>query len=417
MHGGRLVGGTTRREHGGRSTAGGTVTRSSGPAARARARRSPRSPRRPALLPRGRPCTGAGRAALRTALLLPSWHEPGRRRCRCCIDPYGGPHAQRVRRRPRRAYLTAQWFADQGFAVVVADGRGTPGPRPGVGAGGRTATSPGRSLEDQVDALHALRPSASRPRPDRVAIRGWSLRRLPGRAGRAAPPGRLPRRGRRRAGHRLAPLRHPLHRALPRPPGRRSRRRTTRSSLLADAARAGPRPLLLIHGLADDNVVAAHTLRLSSALLAAGRPHSVLPLSGRHPHDPAGGGGGEPAAAPGGLPPRRARSPRADVTPDGSGRLAHRPTRPAPGGPRDRTPAPRRRPVRRAAAGRPGRRGHLRRRRPRGRARPDRHACTTSGSRTPPARSSTPPGTAARRSASRSAPARSSPAGTRASPA
>ena len=40
------------------------------------------------------------------------------------------------------------------------------------------------------------------------------------------------------------------------------------------------RPLLLIHGLADDNVVAAHTLRLSSALLAAGRPPEVLPLVG-----------------------------------------------------------------------------------------------------------------------------------------
>jgi dipeptidyl-peptidase-4 len=40
------------------------------------------------------------------------------------------------------------------------------------------------------------------------------------------------------------------------------------------------RPLLLVHGLADDNVVAAHTLRFSSALLAAGRPHQVLPLSG-----------------------------------------------------------------------------------------------------------------------------------------
>ena len=37
---------------------------------------------------------------------------------------------------------------------------------------------------------------------------------------------------------------------------------------------------MLIHGLADDNVVAAHTLRLSSALVAAGRPHTVLPLSG-----------------------------------------------------------------------------------------------------------------------------------------
>ena len=40
------------------------------------------------------------------------------------------------------------------------------------------------------------------------------------------------------------------------------------------------RPLMLVHGLADDNVLVAHTLRLSSALLAAGRPHEVLPLSG-----------------------------------------------------------------------------------------------------------------------------------------
>jgi dipeptidyl-peptidase-4 len=39
-------------------------------------------------------------------------------------------------------------------------------------------------------------------------------------------------------------------------------------------------PLLIIHGLADDNVVAAHTLHLSSALLAAGKVHEVLPLSG-----------------------------------------------------------------------------------------------------------------------------------------
>src|SRR3954451_14815360 len=52
-----------------------------------------------------------------------------------------------------------------------------------------------------------------------------------------------------------------------------------RSSLLPDAPKL-ERPLLLIHGLADDNVVAAHTLQLSSALLAAGRAHVVLPLSG-----------------------------------------------------------------------------------------------------------------------------------------
>src|SRR6185295_17089464 len=52
-----------------------------------------------------------------------------------------------------------------------------------------------------------------------------------------------------------------------------------RTSLIAAAAQL-ERPLMIIHGLADDNVVAAHSLRLSSALLAAGRPHTVLPLSG-----------------------------------------------------------------------------------------------------------------------------------------
>ena len=50
---------------------------------------------------------------------------------------------------------------------------------------------------------------------------------------------------------------------------------------------------MLIHGLADDNVVVAHTLRLSSALLAAGRPHEVLPLSGVTHMTPAGGRRGE----------------------------------------------------------------------------------------------------------------------------
>jgi len=51
------------------------------------------------------------------------------------------------------------------------------------------------------------------------------------------------------------------------------------TSLLREAHKLS-RPLLLVHGLTDDNVVAAHSLQLSSALLAAGRPHEVLPLSG-----------------------------------------------------------------------------------------------------------------------------------------
>ncbi|GIR36396.1 MAG: hypothetical protein CM15mP49_17810 [Actinomycetota bacterium] len=53
---------------------------------------------------------------------------------------------------------------------------------------------------------------------------------------------------------------------------------------LCNEANKLERPLL-IHGLADDNVVAAHTFQLSQALLEAGKPHEVLPLTGL-PYDP-----------------------------------------------------------------------------------------------------------------------------------
>ena len=83
---------------------------------------------------------------------------------------------------------------------------------------------------------------------------------------------------------RVAALRHPLHRALPGPSRRAPRGLpTTRrwsTPGRCEAVRLDAGPLLIIHGLADDNVVAAHALRLSSALLAAGRPHEFLPLSG-----------------------------------------------------------------------------------------------------------------------------------------
>ena len=52
-----------------------------------------------------------------------------------------------------------------------------------------------------------------------------------------------------------------------------------RSSLLtwADGLR---RPLLVVHGTADDNVYFLHGVRLSDALFRAGRPHEFLPLAG-----------------------------------------------------------------------------------------------------------------------------------------
>src|SRR5262249_33031666 len=187
-----------------------------------------------------------------------------------------GPHAQRVAA-ARSGYLTSQWFADQGFAVVITDGRGTPGRGP---AWDRAVAGDlaGPVLEDQIDGLHAAAGRYPELDLNRVGIRGWSF------GGYLAA---------------LAVLRRPdvFHAAVAGAPVTEWRLYDThyterylgdptldpepydRCSLIPDAGKL-TRPLLLIHGLADDNVVAAHTLRLSSALLAAGRPHSVLPLSG-----------------------------------------------------------------------------------------------------------------------------------------
>ena len=63
------------------------------------------------------------------------------------LSPYGGPHHAAVVR-SGRAFLTEQWIADQGFAVVVSDGRGTPG-SPGWERAMRLDLA-GPALDDQV---------------------------------------------------------------------------------------------------------------------------------------------------------------------------------------------------------------------------------------------------------------------------
>ena len=133
-------------------------------------------------------------------------------------------------------------------------------------------------LEDQVDALRAAAEVHAELDLGRVAIRGWSF------GGYLAA---------------LAVLRRPdvFHAAVAGAPVTEWRLYDTHyterylgdpteqpdvydASSLLPLADGLSRPLLLVHGLADDNVVAAHTLQLSSALLAAGAPHEVLPLVG-----------------------------------------------------------------------------------------------------------------------------------------
>ncbi len=214
----------------------------------------------------------AGERGIRTAVLFPSGHQPGTR-LPVLLDPYGGPLAQRVVA-SQAAYLTSQWFAEQGYAVVIADGRGTPGR--GQAWDRAVAGDLARPvLEDQIEALRAAAERYPDLDLDRVAIRGWSF------GGYLSALAVLRRPDVFHAAIAGAPVTdwqlydtHYTERYLGVPPGPSY----NRSSLSAGAGTR--RPLLLIHGTADDNVVFAHTLRLSSELLAAGYPHSVLPLSG-----------------------------------------------------------------------------------------------------------------------------------------
>ncbi len=214
---------------------------------------------------------------IRTAVLLPSDHRRGSVRLPVVMSPYGGPHGQDVVA-SATAFGEEQWLADQGFCVIVADGRGTPGRGPSWDrlVAGDLATFP---LQDQVDALAGV--AAAYPDDvdlTRVAMRGWSF------------GGYL---------SALAVLRRPdvFHAAVAGAPVTDFRMYDTayterylgdpsiddapyEACSLLPLAPTLSRPLLVIHGLTDDNVVVAHTLRLSSALTAAGRPHQVLPLSG-----------------------------------------------------------------------------------------------------------------------------------------
>ncbi|MFF4453067.1 prolyl oligopeptidase family serine peptidase [Streptomyces goshikiensis] len=210
-----------------------------------------------------------------TALVLPRGHVPGQR-LPVLMDSYGGPGMQDVSAEPRR-WQARQWWADQGFAVVTVDNRGTPYVSPAFTHAMYRGFSD-VTLEDQVAALRAL--GARHPDLDlgRVGIRGWSyggylsalavLRRPD--VFHAAAAGAAPTDFRQydtayTERYLGLPQDHPEVYG--------------RDSLLPEAP-ALTRPLLLVTGLADDNVHPSHTLRLSQALTDAGRPHQLLALPG-----------------------------------------------------------------------------------------------------------------------------------------
>jgi dipeptidyl-peptidase-4 len=231
---------------------------------------------RPVLTPTVQMLT-VGPRELRVGVVLPRNREHGLR-LPVLMDPYGGPQFQRVMA-AQDGWLQPQWLADQGFAVIVADGRGTPG-RGRAWARAVKGDLAGPVLEDQIAALTAV--AAVIPDLDlsRVAIRGWSF------GGYLAALAVLRRPDTFHAAVAGAPVTawrlydtHYTERYLGTEPDGRDAPAYDGSSLLRHAE-ALERPLLLVHGLADDNVVAAHTLQLSQRLTESGRLHTVLPLTG-----------------------------------------------------------------------------------------------------------------------------------------
>lgn len=188
--------------------------------------------------------------------------------------PYAGPHSQRVMA-AGPAFVEAQWWADQGYLVIIADGRGTPGVSPSwERAVADDLLHP--VLADQIIALDEV--LARYPaNPQRVGITGWSFGGFLAAAAVLVAPERFT------AAIAGAPVTEwrwydtaYTERYLGTPQA--NPEAYDRSSLLPLAGGL-TRPLMLIHGLADDNVVAAHSLRLSAELVAAGKPHEVLPLT------------------------------------------------------------------------------------------------------------------------------------------
>ena len=211
------------------------------------------------------------------AITRPRAFDP-HRRYPVLLKVYAGPHLQMVEA-ARDAYVMDQWYADAGFIVVRSDGRGTPN----RGVPWERAiwqdliTVP---MDDQVAALQAI--GARHPELDlsRVGVFGWSF------GGYFSAMAVLLRPDVFRCAVAGAPvtdwqlydtayteryMRTPEHN----PDG------YAKTSALTYAAKLS-RPLMIIHGITDDNVHFAHSLALVEDLYAAGKYADVITLSATH---------------------------------------------------------------------------------------------------------------------------------------
>jgi dipeptidyl-peptidase 4 len=194
------------------------------------------------------------------------------------LDVYGGPGSKRVQANAR-GFFPDQWVADQGYIVVRIDGRGTPWRgRDWERAIKGNFIDP--ALEDQVAGLQALAKQYPELDLSRVGVMGWSFGGYFSAMAAAKRPDIF------RCGVAGAPVvtwenydTHYTERYLGLPQAAPEAYRVSNVTTFASQL---TRPLMLIHGLTDDNVYFQHTLQLADALYMAGKPYDLLPMLGTH---------------------------------------------------------------------------------------------------------------------------------------
>ena len=209
---------------------------------------------------------------LRPAGFIAGHHYP------VVLSVYAGPGVKMVWRAPRRS-LEDQCLADHGFIVASLDGRGTPG-RDRAFEQAIRGDLIDRPLDDQIAGLQAL--GARIPEMDmrRVGVSGWSF------GGYFTAMATIRRPDIFRAGVAGAPVvdfadydtaytERYLGTPQADPAGYAA------SNVLTYAGQLS-RPLLILHGLTDDNVYFENTVKLTQALLDAGKPYRLLLLPGTH---------------------------------------------------------------------------------------------------------------------------------------
>ena len=174
-----------------------------------------------------------------------------------------------------RPWLLKRRLADQGFIVAAIDNRGTPG----RGRDWERAIYQkfdSVPLDDQIAGLKLLGEKLPEMDMERVGIVGWSL------GGYMSALAVLKRPDIFKAAVAGAPVTdredydsHYTERYLGVLPESQSVYDAANLVKMADKL---TRPLLLVHGTADDNVYFRHTLKLTDALFRAGKDFEVLPL-------------------------------------------------------------------------------------------------------------------------------------------